>query len=111
MKILFSAIIFIFATTVYGIANAETPGERYIEHAEIIINLERTDGTENAHGYLLAKPCENCTQTRIEVNEHTEIFLNGKPTKLDALALKIDWQGMVFFNSGSPAIATRLMLQ
>lgn len=111
MKILFSAFVFIFATTAHGLANAEAPGERYIEHAEIILNLERTDGTEDAHGYLLAKPCENCTQTRIEVNESTEIFLNGKPTKLDALALKIDWQGMVFFNSGSPAIATRLMLQ
>lgn len=111
MKILLSVFIFIFATTVHSLANAEPPSERYIEHAEIILNLEHTDGTEDAHGYLLAKPCENCTQIRIEVNESTEIFLNGKPTKLDALALKIDWQGMVFFNSSSPAIATRLMLQ
>lgn len=83
----------------------------YIEHANIILNLEKSPTSDGAHGYLLAKPCDDCQSLRIEVDEGTEFFLNGKKTNLNELGLKIDWQGMIFFKSSNPAIATRLILQ
>lgn len=106
-KALLTLILLILSAS----ATAIDLSDSYIEHADIILNLEKSASTGSAYGYLLAKPCSDCQSLRIEVNENTEFFLNGKATNPTALDLKIDWQGMIFFTSDKPAIATRLMLQ
>lgn len=88
----------------------ELAKEHYIEYANIIINLQTLPGTDSAKGYLLATPCDTCAPVRIEVDESTELFVNGAPSTAQKLGLKIDWQGAVFFTPGTPPIATRLML-
>ncbi|WAC42994.1 hypothetical protein OU997_11855 [Pseudomonas sp. SL4(2022)] len=111
MNKLFYALTLITMTLAQQFATANEIGDSYIEHADLILNLEKSKVTNGVHGYLLATPCSNCPQKRIEVADTTEIFLKGKPADPNELTMKIDWQGMVFFNSGTPAVATRLMLQ
>ncbi|MHA6495297.1 hypothetical protein ACX0MV_18940 [Pseudomonas borbori] len=104
----FLALMFSMVATA---ATASEENIKYIEFADIVLNLETSPESDDIQGYLLATACETCSPVRIEVDRHTEIFLNGRRTDLEKLALKIDWQGMVFFNSRKPAIATRLLLQ
>lgn len=92
-------------------ASAQEPeSEHYIEHANIILNIQPQPNSSTAVGYLLATACSTCTPTRIEVNESTALYLNGTPIPPKSLGLKIDWQGAVFFTPGTPPVATRLML-
>lgn len=109
----FGKILFTISAILISTFNAQAsePEELYIEFANIVLNLEKISTSNRAHGYVLATACNTCPSTRIEVNETTELRLNGDQVGLSELGLKIDWQGAVFFLPGKPAIATRLMLQ
>ncbi|WP_415753532.1 hypothetical protein [Pseudomonas leptonychotis] len=107
-SVLLSALIIL--TSIIN-ASADEPEENYIEFADLILNLEAIPGSDRANGYVLATACETCQPTRIEIDETTELRLNGDQIPLNKLGFKIDWQGAVFFLPGKPAIATRLMLQ
>lgn len=111
MKKTLATLLFISSIALSALCAAENLNEHYIEHATIVINVDKIDGTDHMHGYLLAKACDECKQVRIEIDSATEIFSNGRRIATEALALKIDWQGMVFFSNKTPKIATRLMLQ
>lgn len=101
-------LFFIFNLQTFVIAEEKT--ERYIEYADIILNIQQVPESNTAVGYLLAIPCENCPPTRIEVDHSTTIHINGNPVSLDKLGMKIDWQGAVFYLPSKPPVATRLML-
>jgi hypothetical protein len=111
MKKKIVTLLFISSIALSTLCAAENLNEHYIEHADIVVNVDKIDGTGHMQGYLLAKACDGCKQVRIEIDSATEIFLNGRRTDAGALVLKIDWQGMVFFSDKTPKTATRLMLQ
>ncbi|MBU1284208.1 MAG: hypothetical protein KJ989_01225 [Gammaproteobacteria bacterium] len=105
---LLSALVILTSTLS---ASANEPEEHYIEFANLVLNLEEVPGSDRATGYVLATACATCQPTRIEIDETTELRLNGDQVPLKKLGFKIDWQGAVFFIPGKPSIATRLMLQ
>lgn len=106
----FRSILLAGLITGTGIAHAIEQPEHYIEDATIILNLQALPNSERAKGYLLATACNTCKPTRFEVNESTELYINGAPSTPKKIGLKIDWQGTVFFTPGTPPTATRLML-
>lgn len=92
-------------------ASASEQEEKYIEFADIVLNIEHTPGTDRAYGYALATACSTCQAVRIEIDQTTELRLNGDLVSAQDLGFKIDWQGAVFFMPSKPPVATRLMLQ
>lgn len=103
-------LFLIFIINLPAFVTAEEQAEHYIEHANIILNIQQDSSSGSVAGYLLATPCSECQPTRIEVDLRTAIHINGNPVSLDKLGMKIDWQGAVFYLPGKPPVATRLML-
>lgn len=101
-------LLFIFNLPTFVTAEEQT--ENYIEHANIILNIQQDPSSGSVAGYLLATPCSECQPTRVEVDQRTAIHVNGNAVSLDKLGMKIDWQGAVFYLPGKPPVATRLML-
>ncbi|UXY53968.1 hypothetical protein [Pseudomonas tohonis] len=97
-----------FATSTYADEVQEAP-PKYIESAVIILNLtNKTD--EGASGFLLATPCTGCEPLKMQVTNRTALYLQGKPSGFSELGMKIDWQGSVFYEPGTPPTVTELFL-
>jgi len=111
MNIILKTILFTAFITLSMLSTAEDFSETYIEHANIVLNVNKAEDAKPQHGYLITKACDDCKQVRIEIDNATEFFLNGRRIDVAELALKIDWQGMVFFSNETPKTATQIMLQ
>lgn len=82
---------------------------KYVESAIIILNLTNK-ADEGTTGYLLATPCTGCEPLKMQVTSQTALYLQGKPSSFSELGMKIDWQGSVFYEPGTPPTVTELFL-
>ncbi|MGA4632640.1 hypothetical protein ACPA5B_02030 [Pseudomonas solani] len=88
---------------------AQEAPPKYVESAIIILNLTNK-ADEGTAGYLLATPCTGCEPLKMQVTSQTALYLQGKPANFSELGMKIDWQGSVFYEPGTPPTVTELFL-